>query len=117
MYRKNTLGVADHFQVLKVSFGTCTGKICLGLGDHFQVLKVSEGTCTGKIFSRVGDHFQVLKMLEGTCQRATYGVLPIRFFLKFGISLFEFTLNFDPIHGVCKPLELRDGGQQILPKS
>ena len=50
-------------------------------------------------------------------QRATYGVLPIRDLLKFGISIFEFTLNFDPIHGVCNPLERRDGGQQILPKS
>ena len=50
-------------------------------------------------------------------QRDLYGVLPIRFFLNFGISIFEFTLNFDPIHGVCNPLERRDGGQQILPKS
>ena len=31
-----------------------------GVGDHFQVLKVLEGACTGKIFWGVGDHFQAL---------------------------------------------------------
>ena len=41
-------GVRDHFQVLKVSEGTCTGKIFLGVGDHFQVLQVPRGTCTEK---------------------------------------------------------------------
>ena len=38
--------MGDHFQVLKVSEGTCTGQIFLGVGDHSQVLTVSEGTCT-----------------------------------------------------------------------
>ena len=40
--------------------------ICSGVGGHFRVLKVSEGTCTGKIFPGLGDHFQVLKVSEGS---------------------------------------------------
>ena len=64
MYMTNIFGVGDHFQVLKVPFGTCTGKMFLVLGDHFQVLEVSEGT---KTFLGAGDHFQVLKVSEGTC--------------------------------------------------
>ena len=39
----------------------------VGGGGRFQVLKVSEGTCAGKIFSGMGDHFQVLKVSGGTC--------------------------------------------------
>ena len=67
-------GVGDHFQVLKVSGGTCTGKQNraggplpghqgarkdmyrkkMEVGDRLQVVKVSEGTRTGKLFSGWG---------------------------------------------------------------
>ena len=41
----------------------------IGAGDHFQVLKVSLGSCTEKIYGvGIGDHFQVLKLsLRGKC--------------------------------------------------
>ena len=35
------------------------------MGDHFKVLKVPEGACTGKILLGVGVHFQVLRCLKG----------------------------------------------------
>ena len=49
----NSFGVGDHFQILKVSIGTCIEQIFVGIGDPgigdpLQVHKVPFGKCTGK---------------------------------------------------------------------
>ena len=67
-------GLVMTFQTpfVKCEFHCFLDFLTFGVGDHFQVLQVSEGTCTGQILSGWGTTFRSSKCQKGHVPSPVY---------------------------------------------